>query len=104
MSAILSLLVFAIRTQAADYGKILLETNALGYTELDQNVAYSENYEVDTQVRGNCIEGPPPGGAHAPDAVRVDSDSQCRALGQCAVGFTQVSFDEASCLPWMEDC
>mmetsp|Transcript_6380 Transcript_6380/g.16139 ORF Transcript_6380/g.16139 Transcript_6380/m.16139 type:complete len:401 (+) Transcript_6380:456-1658(+) len=75
---------------AEHHDKTLLETNALGYTQTrPDNVAYSENYEVDKLVRGECVNGPPPDGILAPDAQTTKSDSQCQALGACHIGFTE---------------
>ena len=78
---------------AEHHDKTLLETNALGYTQaLPDNVAYSENYEVDKDVRGDCVNGAPPDGILAPDAQTTKSDSQCQALGACHIGFTAVRY------------
>lgn len=78
---------------AAHHDKTLLETNALGYTKSRPNdVAYSENYEVDKEVKGECVNGPPPGGKLAPDAQTTKYDSKCQALGACHIGFTEVRY------------
>ncbi|KAL3906001.1 MAG: hypothetical protein SGILL_009453, partial [Bacillariaceae sp.] len=76
--------------QAADYrDTVLLETNALGYTKRDHTVAYSDNYEVDNEVKGTCVNGPPPNPRKAPDAQTTENDSTCQALGACHIGFTK---------------
>ena len=61
----------------------LLQTNALN--------AYQDNLELDTDVYGNCINGPPEGGdPSAPDAQTTRDDYKCQELGSCHVAFTQV--------------
>ena len=61
----------------------LLRTNALN--------VYQDNLELDTEVYGNCVNGPPEGGdLSAPDAQTTRDDYQCQELGSCHVAFTQV--------------
>jgi hypothetical protein len=67
--------------QAVDkVNKVLLATNALGYTKDDRTVAYSDNYVMDDERQGECVNGPPPNTWKAPDAQTTDSDSACQAL------------------------
>lgn len=68
------------QVEAYNDDKILLETNALGYTEADMNVAYSDNYEADREIKGRCVNGPPPGGLLAPDAQTTKDDATCKKL------------------------
>ena len=61
----------------------LLRTNALNYLGF--------NLELDDEVYGSCIDGPPEGGSRsAPDAQTTRDDYDCMELGACHVGFTQV--------------
>ncbi|KAL3923144.1 MAG: hypothetical protein SGILL_001824 [Bacillariaceae sp.] len=74
--------------QAYRHDKILLETNSLGYTKHDPTVAYSDNYEADHEIKGDCVNGPPPNPFKAPDA-QTTHDSTCQALGACHIAFTK---------------
>lgn len=65
--------------------KVLLETNALGYTKNDRSVAYSDNYETDNEKKGDCVNGPPPAAWKAPDAQTTANDSTCQALVRIAL-------------------
>jgi hypothetical protein len=62
------------------HSKVLLETNALGYTKHDPKVAYSDNYETDHETKGDCVNGPPPDPWKAPDAQTTANDSTCQTL------------------------
>lgn len=60
--------------------KVLLSTNALGYTKDDRTVAYSDNYVVDSGRAGQCVNGPPPDTWKAPDAQTTSTDATCQTL------------------------
>ena len=91
MKTVMTAMVLMPSVSAEHHDKTLLETNALGYTKIrPTDVAYSENYEVDHEVRGKCVNNPPPGGILAPDAQTTEYDSQCQALGACHISFTEV--------------
>ena len=95
MLAVLTLSSSSSMVSAEHHDKTLLETNALGYTlSRPDDVSYSENFEVDKDVRGDCVNGAPPDGILAPDAQTTTSDSQCQALGACHIGFTKVSYKQ----------
>jgi hypothetical protein len=79
---LLGLLLGDSRFQVEAYkdDQILLETNALGYTKADMSVAYSDNYEVDHEIKGSCVNGLPPGDLLAPDAQTTKNDATCKKL------------------------
>jgi hypothetical protein len=74
-------LAYNNKVQAADdKSKVLLETNALGYTEHDRAVAYSDIYVFDHERKGECVNGLPPDTLNAPDVQTTTTDSTCQAL------------------------
>lgn len=71
MIVVASGLLLCHHVGAYDDDKLLLESNAL---------AYIDNFEVDKEIKGNCLNGPPPGGTSAPDAQTTKDDKPCQEL------------------------
>lgn len=56
---------------------------------------YDASFELDTDVRGNCVDGQPP--VTEPDAQTTTKDAACKALGPCHIAFVQPQEYVVSC-------